>query len=60
MGSRTSVVSQKNVMVINFTQSHVSISFSCTISEIQILAVPYVLAHWKSLEQGFMKKTRWS
>ncbi|RWV98407.1 hypothetical protein GW17_00038754 [Ensete ventricosum] len=35
MGSNTSTVSRKNTMVINFTQSQVSINFSCTISEIQ-------------------------
>ncbi|RWW35896.1 hypothetical protein BHE74_00059127 [Ensete ventricosum] len=39
MGSRTSTVSQKNMTVINFAQSHaqsrVSIDFSCTISEFQ-------------------------
>ncbi|RZS19877.1 hypothetical protein BHM03_00052335 [Ensete ventricosum] len=39
MGSRTSTVSQKNSMVINFArsiaQSRVSNSFLCTVSEIQ-------------------------
>ncbi|RWW14795.1 hypothetical protein GW17_00021411 [Ensete ventricosum] len=39
MGSRTSMVLQKNMTVVNFAQSHVqsrvSISFSCTVSEIQ-------------------------
>ncbi|RWW37469.1 hypothetical protein BHE74_00057406 [Ensete ventricosum] len=39
MGSRTSTVSRKNVIVINFARSHtqirVSIGFSCTVSEIQ-------------------------
>ncbi|RZS21597.1 hypothetical protein BHM03_00054250 [Ensete ventricosum] len=35
MGSRTNMVSQKNVTVINFRQSRVSIDFSCTVSEIQ-------------------------
>ncbi|RZR93504.1 hypothetical protein BHM03_00022026 [Ensete ventricosum] len=39
MGGRTSMVSRKNVTVINFaqsrTQSRVSICFSCTISEFQ-------------------------
>ncbi|RRT59937.1 hypothetical protein BHE74_00044108 [Ensete ventricosum] len=35
MGSRTSMVSRKNVMVINVTQSRVSIGFSCTVSEFQ-------------------------
>ncbi|RWV77317.1 hypothetical protein BHE74_00023227 [Ensete ventricosum] len=36
MGSHMSTVSRKNVMVINFAQSRVSIDFSCTISEIKI------------------------
>ncbi|RRT31677.1 hypothetical protein B296_00054675 [Ensete ventricosum] len=35
MVSHMSIVSRKNKMVINFMQSHVSIGFSCTISEIQ-------------------------
>ncbi|RWV79469.1 hypothetical protein GW17_00059397 [Ensete ventricosum] len=39
MGSRMSLASRKNVMVINFgqsrAQSQVLISFSCTISKIQ-------------------------
>ncbi|RWW67518.1 hypothetical protein BHE74_00025030, partial [Ensete ventricosum] len=39
LGSRTSLVSQKKVTVINFAQSHVQsrvlINFSCTVSEIQ-------------------------
>ncbi|RRT71523.1 hypothetical protein B296_00017900, partial [Ensete ventricosum] len=39
IGSRTSLVSQENTMVINFAQSHaqsqVSIGFSCNDSEIQ-------------------------
>ncbi|RZR96094.1 hypothetical protein BHM03_00025055 [Ensete ventricosum] len=67
MGSRTSTVSQKNVMVINFMRSHaqirVSIGFSCTVSEIQNTsrsrnithANPNVLAHGKSYEHGFKK-----
>ncbi|RRT52754.1 hypothetical protein B296_00005814 [Ensete ventricosum] len=35
MGSRTSTVSQKNGMVINFAQSRVSIGFSRTVLEFQ-------------------------
>ncbi|RRT36032.1 hypothetical protein B296_00052752 [Ensete ventricosum] len=35
MRSRMSMVSRKNVTVINFMQSRVSIGFSCTISEFQ-------------------------
>ncbi|RRT63876.1 hypothetical protein B296_00027555 [Ensete ventricosum] len=35
MGSHTSMVLGKNAMVINFAQSRVLISFSCTVSKIQ-------------------------
>ncbi|RRT32385.1 hypothetical protein B296_00058779 [Ensete ventricosum] len=35
MGIRTSTISQKNMMVINFAQSQVSISYSCTVSKFQ-------------------------
>ncbi|RWW40278.1 hypothetical protein BHE74_00054325 [Ensete ventricosum] len=39
LGSRTSLVSQKNAAVINIaqcrTQNRVSINFSCTVSKIQ-------------------------
>ncbi|RWV87609.1 hypothetical protein BHE74_00051825 [Ensete ventricosum] len=39
MGSRTSMVSQKNATIINITQSHaqsrVLIDFSCIVSEFQ-------------------------
>ncbi|RRT78113.1 hypothetical protein B296_00017462 [Ensete ventricosum] len=35
MGSRTIIVSQKNVTVINLAQSLVSFDFSCTISKFQ-------------------------
>ncbi|RWV80570.1 hypothetical protein GW17_00058135 [Ensete ventricosum] len=39
MGSRMSMVSQRNAMIINFTQSRtrnrISIGFPCTDSEIQ-------------------------
>ncbi|RWW02350.1 hypothetical protein GW17_00034571 [Ensete ventricosum] len=33
IGSRTSMVLRKNMMVINFTQSRVSIGFSCIVSK---------------------------
>ncbi|RZR82669.1 hypothetical protein BHM03_00009133 [Ensete ventricosum] len=49
LGSCTSLVSQKNAMVINFAQScmqsRVSIDFSCSISEIQNTGIPNLLAH---------------
>ncbi|RZS28546.1 hypothetical protein BHM03_00062150 [Ensete ventricosum] len=35
MVSRTSMVSRKNTTVINFTQSRVSIGFSCTVLKIK-------------------------
>ncbi|RWV83341.1 hypothetical protein GW17_00055072 [Ensete ventricosum] len=35
MENRTSMVSRKNVTVINIMQSQISIGFSCIISEIQ-------------------------
>ncbi|RWV88626.1 hypothetical protein BHE74_00007747 [Ensete ventricosum] len=35
MGRRTSMVSRKNLSIINFAQSRVLIGFSRTISEIQ-------------------------
>ncbi|RRT61680.1 hypothetical protein B296_00040455 [Ensete ventricosum] len=35
MGSHTSTVSQKNMMVINFAQSRVLIDFSHTVSKFQ-------------------------
>ncbi|RWV83403.1 hypothetical protein GW17_00054995 [Ensete ventricosum] len=47
-------------MFINFVrsraQSQVSIDFPCTVLEFKILAIPDVLAHWKSYEQRFHKK----
>ncbi|RRT66056.1 hypothetical protein B296_00017229 [Ensete ventricosum] len=56
MGICTSTVSQKNITVINFVQSRVSISFSCTDSEIQNSSNSHVLVHGKSYEHDFMKK----
>ncbi|RRT36313.1 hypothetical protein B296_00056297 [Ensete ventricosum] len=64
MVSRTSIVSRKNSMVINFarscSQSRVSIDFSCTISKIQNTGhsrrISMVIAHGKSYEHGFPKK----
>ncbi|RZS05073.1 hypothetical protein BHM03_00035517 [Ensete ventricosum] len=60
MGSGTSIVSQKNTMVINFVQSRVrsrvSIGFSCIISKIQNTSHSQRLALGKSYEHGLMKK----
>ncbi|RRT45177.1 hypothetical protein B296_00055302 [Ensete ventricosum] len=51
MGSRTSTILRKNVMIINFAQSHVRIKFRsvfCAPSQkFKILTIPNVLAHWK-------------
>ncbi|RRT31182.1 hypothetical protein B296_00057749 [Ensete ventricosum] len=55
MVSRMSMVSQKNVTVINFAQSHVSIDFSYTVSEIQNTVFPILLAHGKSYKLAFAK-----
>ncbi|RRT62644.1 hypothetical protein B296_00015385 [Ensete ventricosum] len=56
MGSRMSMVSQKNATVINFVQNRVSIDFSCTISELQNTGHPNVLTHGKSYEHSFATK----
>ncbi|RWV95222.1 hypothetical protein GW17_00042162 [Ensete ventricosum] len=47
MGSRTSMVSRKNVMVINFVQSRVTISFSCTIFEFQNYGHSQRISPWE-------------
>ncbi|RRT31407.1 hypothetical protein B296_00057818, partial [Ensete ventricosum] len=50
-GSRTSMVSRKNTMVINFARSRVlsqvSIGFSCTISEIQNTGHSQRISPWE-------------
>ncbi|RWW37618.1 hypothetical protein BHE74_00057242 [Ensete ventricosum] len=60
MGSRTSMVSRKNAMVINFAQSHTKLSFNWFFhtpsQKFEILAIPNVLVHRKSYEHGFVKK----
>ncbi|RZS25552.1 hypothetical protein BHM03_00058765 [Ensete ventricosum] len=68
MGSRTRTISRKNVMVINFKQSHVQsrvlIDFSCTVSKFQNTShsqciIPWihnVLAHGMLSEHSFAKK----
>ncbi|RWV85527.1 hypothetical protein BHE74_00000523 [Ensete ventricosum] len=48
MGSRTSMVSRKNMMVINFAQSHdveFQSIFRAPSQKLKILAIPNVLAH---------------
>ncbi|RRT31207.1 hypothetical protein B296_00059060 [Ensete ventricosum] len=47
MGSHMSMVSQKNAMVINFTQSRVSIYFSCTVSEFQDTSHSQRISPWE-------------
>ncbi|RZR85937.1 hypothetical protein BHM03_00013014 [Ensete ventricosum] len=43
-------------MVINFTQSRVSIVFRALSQHFKILAMPNVLAHGKSYKHDFVKK----
>ncbi|RRT70003.1 hypothetical protein B296_00026255 [Ensete ventricosum] len=43
-------------MVINFTQSRISINFHALSQKFKMLAFPNVLAHGKSYEHSFMKK----
>ncbi|RWV93378.1 hypothetical protein BHE74_00017103 [Ensete ventricosum] len=50
------MVSQKNVIVINFTQSRVSIIFRALTRNFKILAIPNVFTHGKLYEHGFVKK----
>ncbi|RWW46561.1 hypothetical protein BHE74_00047499 [Ensete ventricosum] len=60
MGSRTSMVSQKNSTFIYFARIARRVEFRsifCAPSRIfKILAIPDVLAHGKSYEHGFVKK----
>ncbi|RRT45872.1 hypothetical protein B296_00009909 [Ensete ventricosum] len=57
MGNRTSTVSQKNSMIINFTQSLVLIDFSCTISEFQNTSLSQHISPWKVVRACFYEKT---
>ncbi|RWW50614.1 hypothetical protein BHE74_00043107 [Ensete ventricosum] len=50
------MVSRKNMMVINFTQSRGSISFSCTILVIQKTAHSQCISTWKVIRAWFHKK----
>ncbi|RZR78353.1 hypothetical protein BHM03_00003657 [Ensete ventricosum] len=60
MGSRTSMVSRKNVMVINFAQGRaqrrVLIQFSCTVSEIQNIGHYQRMSPWE-VRARFHEKT---
>ncbi|RRT31227.1 hypothetical protein B296_00056047 [Ensete ventricosum] len=56
MGNRTSTLSQKNVTVINFAQSRVSIGFSCTVSEIQNTGLFCLISLWEVVQARFHKK----
>ncbi|RWV78108.1 hypothetical protein GW17_00060984 [Ensete ventricosum] len=60
IGSHTSLVSQKNVMVINIVQSHVqirvSIGFSCTVMEIQNTGHSQRIRPWEVARARFREK----
>ncbi|RZR91201.1 hypothetical protein BHM03_00019278 [Ensete ventricosum] len=56
IGSRTSMVSRKNTMVINFTQSRGSISFSCTILVSKKTVHSQYISTWKVIRAWFHKK----
>ncbi|RRT32766.1 hypothetical protein B296_00058715 [Ensete ventricosum] len=62
MGSRTSTLSQKNTTVRNFARCHARVEFRSIFHapsrKFKILAINDVLAHGKSYEHGFTKKTR--
>ncbi|RWV78450.1 hypothetical protein GW17_00060588 [Ensete ventricosum] len=56
MESRMSMVSRKNVTVINFTQSRVSIGFSSTISEFQNIGHSQRISPWEVVRAHFHEK----
>ncbi|RWW37305.1 hypothetical protein BHE74_00057606 [Ensete ventricosum] len=58
--SRTSIVSRKNMMIINFTQSLVSISFWCNVSEFQNTGHSKRFSPWGVVQAWFHKKMRQS
>ncbi|RZS27420.1 hypothetical protein BHM03_00060872 [Ensete ventricosum] len=64
MGSRTSMVSWKNVTIINIAQSHVqshiSIGFSCTVSEIKNTGHSKSISPWEVVRARFREKLRQS
>ncbi|RWW35885.1 hypothetical protein BHE74_00059133 [Ensete ventricosum] len=56
MGSRTCTVSRKNATVINFAQSLVLVSFSCTISEFQNTHHSQCINPWEVVRVRFHEK----
>ncbi|RWV85915.1 hypothetical protein GW17_00052242 [Ensete ventricosum] len=58
MGSQMSMVSRKNVTIINFVQSLVSFCFSCTISEFQNIGYFQRTSSWEVVRAQFRKKMR--
>ncbi|RRT37195.1 hypothetical protein B296_00053025 [Ensete ventricosum] len=57
MGSRTSMFSQKNLIVINFARSRVSIGFSCTVSKIQNIGHSKRISPLKVIRAWFHENT---
>ncbi|RZS21254.1 hypothetical protein BHM03_00053875 [Ensete ventricosum] len=58
MVSRMSMVSRKNVTVINFAQSQVLISFSYTVTKIQNTGHSRLISPWEVVQARFRKKLR--
>ncbi|RWW49315.1 hypothetical protein BHE74_00044546 [Ensete ventricosum] len=58
MVSRMRMISRKNAMVINFTQSRVSIGFLCTVSEIQNTCHSRLISPWEVVQARFRKIIR--
>ncbi|RRT44556.1 hypothetical protein B296_00053334 [Ensete ventricosum] len=54
-----STVSRKNVMVINFAQSRISIDFSCTVSKFQNTGHSQRISPCEVVCVGFHEKIRW-
>ncbi|RWW44211.1 hypothetical protein BHE74_00050056 [Ensete ventricosum] len=57
MVSRLSIVSGKNMTVINFAQGRVSIGFSCTVSEIQNTSNSRRISPWDVVQARFREKS---
>ncbi|RRT31721.1 hypothetical protein B296_00053121 [Ensete ventricosum] len=51
-----SMVSRKNVTVINFALSRVSIGFSCTVSKIQNTGLSRLFSPWEVVQARFPRK----
>ncbi|RRT31420.1 hypothetical protein B296_00055922 [Ensete ventricosum] len=58
MVSHMSMDSRKNATVINFSQSRVSIGFSCTVSEIQNTGLSRLISPWEVVQVCLGKKIR--